>query len=192
MTVIAAAGTRRSGAADRHAARAFRLPSGNVQLAVDVELIEHLGGASFAYAKSGTEHPLTIELRDNRHVAVNGSSRYRFRPLREPSCSTAPPGCAPDDRAELESELQRNAQGGTASPPRLFDELSIGECALVPERNAGALPRRIPRALQMHRNLVDYFRYLAPPLALLQSRRALTVSTIDLLRQAPRGWRGLC
>lgn len=32
-------------------------------------------------------------------------------------------------------------------------------------------------------NLVDYFRYLAPPLALLQSRRALTVSTIDLLRQ---------
>lgn len=32
-------------------------------------------------------------------------------------------------------------------------------------------------------NLVDYFRYLAPPLALLQSRRALTISTIDLLRQ---------
>jgi adenosine deaminase len=33
------------------------------------------------------------------------------------------------------------------------------------------------------KSLVDYFRYLAPPLALLQSRRALTVATIDLLRQ---------
>jgi adenosine deaminase len=32
-------------------------------------------------------------------------------------------------------------------------------------------------------NLVDYFRYLAPALALLQTREALTVSTIDLLRQ---------
>jgi adenosine deaminase len=32
-------------------------------------------------------------------------------------------------------------------------------------------------------NLVDYFRYLAAPLALLQSREALRVATIDLLRQ---------
>jgi lactose/L-arabinose transport system ATP-binding protein len=53
-------------------------PSGNVPLAVDVELIEHLGGSSFAYAKSGTEHPLTIELRDNRHVAVNGRLETGF------------------------------------------------------------------------------------------------------------------
>ncbi|OEO28319.1 adenosine deaminase [Devosia insulae DS-56] len=32
-------------------------------------------------------------------------------------------------------------------------------------------------------NLVDYFRYLAPALALLQSREALRVATIDLMRQ---------
>lgn len=32
-------------------------------------------------------------------------------------------------------------------------------------------------------NLVDYFRYLAPALALLQTREALRVTTIDLLRQ---------
>lgn len=32
-------------------------------------------------------------------------------------------------------------------------------------------------------NLVDYFRYLAPALALLQSREALRVTTIDLMRQ---------
>lgn len=33
------------------------------------------------------------------------------------------------------------------------------------------------------RNLVDYFRYLAAPLALLQTREGLRVATIDLLRQ---------
>lgn len=32
-------------------------------------------------------------------------------------------------------------------------------------------------------NLVDYFRYLAAPLALLQTRHALRIATIDLLRQ---------
>lgn len=32
-------------------------------------------------------------------------------------------------------------------------------------------------------NLVDYFRYLAAPLALLQTERGLTVATIDLLRR---------
>lgn len=32
-------------------------------------------------------------------------------------------------------------------------------------------------------NLVDYFRYLAAPLALLQTRNALRIATIDLLRQ---------
>lgn len=32
-------------------------------------------------------------------------------------------------------------------------------------------------------NLVDYFRYLAAPLALLQTREALRIATIDLLRQ---------
>lgn len=33
------------------------------------------------------------------------------------------------------------------------------------------------------KSLVDYFRYLAPPLALLQTREALRVQTIDLMRQ---------
>lgn len=33
------------------------------------------------------------------------------------------------------------------------------------------------------RNLVDYFRYLAAPLALLQTREALRLQTVDLMRQ---------
>jgi adenosine deaminase len=32
-------------------------------------------------------------------------------------------------------------------------------------------------------NLVDYFRYLGPPLALLQTREALRIQTMDLMRQ---------
>ncbi|GLQ11912.1 sugar ABC transporter ATP-binding protein [Devosia yakushimensis] len=43
-------------------------PAGDVRLSVDIDLIEHLGGGSFAYAGSGTEHPLTIELRDQRDL----------------------------------------------------------------------------------------------------------------------------
>src|SRR5690606_11710139 len=38
--------------------------SGSVRFTVDVDLVEHLGGISLAYAGSATEHPLTIELRD--------------------------------------------------------------------------------------------------------------------------------
>ena len=36
---------------------------------VEVDLVEHLGGASYAYAASGSEHPLTIEMRSARGVA---------------------------------------------------------------------------------------------------------------------------
>lgn len=43
-------------------------PAGRVRLSVDVELVEHLGGSSFAYARGESEHPLTIELRGSRET----------------------------------------------------------------------------------------------------------------------------
>jgi lactose/L-arabinose transport system ATP-binding protein len=33
-----------------------------------VDVIEHLGGSSFAYSRAEMELPLTIEIRDNRNV----------------------------------------------------------------------------------------------------------------------------
>ena len=45
-------------------------------------LIEHLGGASFAYAQSTTEHPLTIELRDNRDIVAGSRLDIGFDPAR--------------------------------------------------------------------------------------------------------------
>jgi adenosine deaminase len=54
--------------------------------------------------------------------------------------------------------------------------------ALVPEMT----PERYRAeflAPEKCKNLVDYFRYLGPPLALLQTREALRIQTIDLMRQ---------
>jgi len=55
---------------------------GEVQLTAVVEVIEHLGGASFAYARSEEEHPLTIELRDSRHTAAGSELNTGFDPAR--------------------------------------------------------------------------------------------------------------
>ena len=41
---------------------------GQVRLGVTLDVIEHLGGTSFGYARSDSERPLTIELRDRRGI----------------------------------------------------------------------------------------------------------------------------
>jgi adenosine deaminase len=54
--------------------------------------------------------------------------------------------------------------------------------ALVPDMTLELYRSRF-LAPKKCRNLVDYFRYLAPALALLQTREALRIQTIDLMRQ---------
>ena len=41
---------------------------GHVRLGVTLDVIEHLGGTSFGYARSDSDRPLTIELRDRRGI----------------------------------------------------------------------------------------------------------------------------
>ncbi|MFD1252661.1 Maltose/maltodextrin import ATP-binding protein MalK [Devosia equisanguinis] len=43
-------------------------PNQDVRLSLKVDLVEHLGGASYAYVGSGSAYPLTIEMRDARDV----------------------------------------------------------------------------------------------------------------------------
>ena len=57
-------------------------PTGATRLTVAVEMVEHLGGASFAYAQSTAEHPLTVELRDNRDIAAGSRLDIGFDPAR--------------------------------------------------------------------------------------------------------------
>ena len=57
-------------------------PDRPVRFAVNVDLIEHLGGASYAYANSGSEHPLTVELRDARSVVRGATLETGFDPGR--------------------------------------------------------------------------------------------------------------
>ena len=56
--------------------------AGDVPLSVDIDLMEHLGGGSFAYAGSGTEHPLTIELRDQRDLVSGQTLETGFHAAR--------------------------------------------------------------------------------------------------------------
>ncbi len=59
-----------------------------------------------------------------------------------------------------------------------FQSVSVLVPEMTPERYRAEFlaPRKC-------RNLVDYFRYLAAPLALLQTQHALRIATIDLMRQ---------
>jgi len=57
-------------------------PAGAVRLEVTVDLVEHLGGASYAYALSGSAHPLTIEMRDSRAVERGTVLATGFDPMR--------------------------------------------------------------------------------------------------------------
>jgi lactose/L-arabinose transport system ATP-binding protein len=53
-----------------------------VRLRANVDLVEHLGSASYAYVGSGSAHPLTIELRDTRSVARGTVLETGFGPAR--------------------------------------------------------------------------------------------------------------
>ena len=56
------------------------LPAGSVRLKTGIDVIEHLGGASYAYTRAGEEEPLTIELRDAAGVAEGGMIETGFEP----------------------------------------------------------------------------------------------------------------
>jgi lactose/L-arabinose transport system ATP-binding protein len=57
-------------------------PAGRVPLSVEIDLVEHLGGSSFAYAGSGTEHPLIIEFRDRSLPGAGQRLQTGFDPER--------------------------------------------------------------------------------------------------------------
>ena len=56
--------------------------AGSVKVSASVDVVEHLGGASFAYGPSGTDEPLTIELKEGRHVREGGRLDTGFDPAR--------------------------------------------------------------------------------------------------------------
>ena len=51
---------------------------GQVRLGVKLDVIEHLGGTSFGYARSDSERPLTIELRDRRSIEAGAKVELGF------------------------------------------------------------------------------------------------------------------
>jgi lactose/L-arabinose transport system ATP-binding protein len=55
-------------------------PAGSVRLKTRIDVIENLGGASYAYARAGEEQPLTIELRDAGGIAEGGTIETGFDP----------------------------------------------------------------------------------------------------------------
>ena len=55
---------------------------GDVRMRVTLDVIEHLGGTSFGYARSESERPLTIELRDRREVETGATLELGFDPRR--------------------------------------------------------------------------------------------------------------
>jgi lactose/L-arabinose transport system ATP-binding protein len=57
-------------------------PAGTLPIAIDVDLVEHLGGSSFAYARSTSQHPLVIECRDRRPLLAGHRLETAFDPQR--------------------------------------------------------------------------------------------------------------
>ncbi|MDF1606749.1 sn-glycerol-3-phosphate ABC transporter ATP-binding protein UgpC [Hoeflea sp. YIM 152468] len=57
-------------------------PAGAISIETPIDVIEHLGGSSFAYSRSEEEMPLTIELRDNRQVQEGDVLKTGFNPER--------------------------------------------------------------------------------------------------------------
>jgi lactose/L-arabinose transport system ATP-binding protein len=57
-------------------------PEAAVKIETPVDVIEHLGGSSFAYSRSEMEQPLTIELRDNRNAKEGAALQTGFDPAR--------------------------------------------------------------------------------------------------------------
>ena len=56
--------------------------AGSVQVSMPIDVIEHLGGSSFAYSRSEMEQPLTIEIRENRDVREGEVLKTGFNPAR--------------------------------------------------------------------------------------------------------------
>ena len=55
-------------------------PSGKVKLAVNVDLVEDLGGTSFAYVSTADGTSVTVEVRDNTKMPSIGATRIAFDP----------------------------------------------------------------------------------------------------------------
>jgi lactose/L-arabinose transport system ATP-binding protein len=51
---------------------------GEVRIGVTLDVIEHLGGTSFGYARSESDRPLTIELRDRRGIETGARADLGF------------------------------------------------------------------------------------------------------------------
>ena len=55
---------------------------GSIQVSMPIDVIEHLGGSSFAYSRSHLELPLTIEIRENRDAREGEVLKTGFNPDR--------------------------------------------------------------------------------------------------------------
>ena len=55
-------------------------PTGTVLLSIDLDFVEHLGGSSFAYARSNTDHPLIVEFRDRLQLNPGQRLETAFAP----------------------------------------------------------------------------------------------------------------
>jgi lactose/L-arabinose transport system ATP-binding protein len=51
---------------------------GEVRMSVTLDVIEHLGGTSFGYARSESDRPLTIELRNRRQIETGARLELGF------------------------------------------------------------------------------------------------------------------
>ncbi len=56
------------------------LPTGKIKLAVNVDLIEDLGGTSFAYVSAADGTAITVEVRDNTNIPASGEAHIAFEP----------------------------------------------------------------------------------------------------------------
>jgi lactose/L-arabinose transport system ATP-binding protein len=57
-------------------------PESSIKIEMPIEVVEHLGGSSFAYSRSEQEMPLTIELNDNRQAQEGSVLKTGFDPAR--------------------------------------------------------------------------------------------------------------
>ncbi len=55
---------------------------GSVKFTTKIDVVENLGGQAYVYSKSSQEHPLTIELRDQRGIVHDTSITTGFNPGR--------------------------------------------------------------------------------------------------------------
>jgi lactose/L-arabinose transport system ATP-binding protein len=56
--------------------------NGAVKISLPIDVVEHLGGTSFAYGGGDTENPITIEIKEGRKVASGETLKTGFDPAR--------------------------------------------------------------------------------------------------------------